>query len=506
MSINFINAMDNMSAQKMTENGQPALNTTMSKCLDLFAIIGSIRDRDEKDVYRHLTMAWDENPELTLKTIFYARDIEAGLGERKVFRTCLRWLASCHSEVVIKNFDSIAFFGRYDDFYALEGTPCEDAMFAYLKGVFQKDCQNFKSKQPISLLAKWLKSTNTSSAESRRLGEKTAKAFGLTIPSYRKILSALRKYSNVLEPVISANKWSEVNYNTVPGNAMLKYTSAFHRHDEIRFTEYISAVREDKKIVGPDGQEVDAKINTGHLFPYEIVGRYFRRSTSWVRHFTVKPDLEAMWQGLNNYIPQDANSNTIVVADTSGSMEGQPLNIALSLAVYFAERNTGAYHNKMMVFSNRAKWITLPENASLAEKLNVIPEEVANTNMEAVFDLILQTAVMNHLSQEDMPKNLIIITDMEFDQAANYNGTFDTFYNMMKKKFEVMDYQLPNIVFWNADARQDTFHATENVPYVQMVSGKASTVFADLLQGKVHTPYELMVEVLSKPRYDKISL
>ena len=142
MSINFVNAMDNISAQKVTENGQPALNTTMSKCLDLFAIIGSIRDRDEKDIYRHLTMAWDENPELTLKTIFYARDIKEGLGERQTFRTCLRWLASCHPEVVIKNFDNIAFFGRYDDFYALEGTPCEDAMFAYLKGVFQKDFQN----------------------------------------------------------------------------------------------------------------------------------------------------------------------------------------------------------------------------------------------------------------------------------------------------------------------------------------------------------------------------
>ena len=506
MSINFINAMDNISAQKVNENGQPALDTTMSKCLDLFAIIGSIRDRNEMDVYRHLTMAWDENPELTLKTIFYARDIKEGLGERKTFRTCLRWLASCHPEVVIKNFDNIAFFGRYDDFYALEGTPCEDVMFAYLKGVFQKDCQNFRSNQPISLLAKWLKSTNTSSDESKRLGLKTAKAFGLTVSAYRKMLSVLRKYSKVLEPVISDNRWSDVNYNEVPGNAMVKYTKAFDRHDQVRFQEYINAVQEGKTIA-INGKEVAAKMNVGHLFPYETVQKYLKSWHAWYSHqLQPIPEIEAMWKSLNNYIPQNANSNTIVVADTSGSMEGLPLNVALSLAVYFAERNTGAYHNKMMIFSRQAKWVTLPENASLAEKLNVIPFEVANTNMESVFDLILQTAVINHLSQEDMPKNLILITDMEFDACADYSGNFDTFYNMMKKKFEMMGYQLPNIVFWNVDARQDTFHTIASTPHVQMVSGKASTVFADLLQGKVHTPYDYMIEVLSKPRYISIRL
>lgn len=506
MSINFVNAMDNISAQKVTENGQPALDTTMSKCLDLFAIIGSIRDRNEMDVYRHLTMAWDENPELTLKTIFYARDIKEGLGERQTFRTCLRWLASCHPEVVIKNFDNIAFFGRYDDFYALEGTPCEDAMFAYLKGVFQKDCQNFRSHQPISLLAKWLKSTNTSSDESKRLGLKTAKAFGLTVPAYRKMLSVLRKHSKVLEPVISDNRWSDVNYNEVPGNAMAKYTKAFDRHDQVRFQEYINAVQEGKTIT-INGKEVAAKMNVGHLFPCEIVQKYVKSWHAWYSHqLQPMPEIEAMWKSLNNYIPQNANSNTIVVADTSGSMEGLPLNVALSLAVYFAERNTSAYHNKMMIFSRQAKWVTLPENASLAEKLNVIPFEVANTNMESVFDLILQTAVINHLSQEDMPKNLILITDMEFDACADYSGNFDTFYNMMKKKFEMMGYQLPNIVFWNVDARQDTFHTIASTPHVQMVSGKASTVFADLLQGKIHTPYDYMVEVLSKPRYISIRL
>lgn len=518
MENKFIEAMETEVAWKLTENGLDALNTAFDANLDLFATIGALRSRSDEEIANKFMKAYTEQPLTAMKILFYARDIEEGLGERRVFRIGLKWLALNRTKDVIANIDNIAKFGRYDDLYELVDTPAEKAMFNAIKAQIVKDVEGMAAGKQISLLAKWLKSVNTSSKESVRLGKLTAKGLDMSERMYRKTLSTMRSYIDVLEKKMSKNEWSIIDFNTVPGGAMKKYLTAFHKHEEERFAEYLDALKTGKKITvtKADGTvvEKDAKINTKHLYPYEIIEKYMPYG---LRHTnTVQPELEAMWNGLKDWIGGTA-SNIIVVADTSGSMNGRPMATSIGLGTYFAERNQGPFHNKYMTFASKPSWITLKDGMTLADKLNVVPSICDNTNLEAAFDLILKVGVDNKLTQDDMPKSLVIITDMEFDSCVvdnttapgsmwNCTATKMTFYDKMKAKYTAKGYDLPEIVFWNASARQDTMHATKNTPHVRMVSGQATSVFKSLIDGKTHTPYEFMLEVVFASRYDSVVL
>lgn len=520
----FVEAMEKEVAWKETENGQPALNTTFDACLDLFSTIGALRTRSNRDIENKVAKAYAENKLVAMKTIFYARDIEYGLGERRTFRIAFHYLANVYPEDVKLNIPNIATYGRFDDLYELVGTPLEKDAFEYLYSVFAEDCEKIKERKPISLLAKWLKSTNTSSPESRKLGKLTAKYFGFSDKIYRKILARLRKYLDITEVKMSSNNWETIDFNKVPGGAMKKYYKAFQNHQEERFKEYISALNSGSTIT-VDGKQVEAKINTKKLFPYEILEEYSKGIGVFDldNRFEYNPTLEAMWNNLKDWI-EDKSENTIVIADTSGSMYGRPMATSVGLGIYFAQHNKGAFHNKFMTFSSKPSWINLIEGAPLVNQLACIPSIVDNTNLQAAFDLILDTAIANKLSQADMPKTLVIITDMEFDRCVvdnNYERrafSWDlgrsseedqdrmTFYDTMKAKFESHGYKLPEIVFWNTQARHDTYHTTATVPHVRMVSGQATSVFKSLIDGKTHTPYDFMLEVLNAPRYDLIKV
>lgn len=514
----FVNAIEKEVAWKVTENGQPALNTTFDACLDLFSTIGALRTRSDSDITAKFAKAYGEDATVAMKMVFYARDIEQGLGERRVFRTILHYLAEAHPQDVVANLTNIVKYGRFDDLYCLAGTTVEKEAFDYIKIVFEKDLEAFKAEKPMTLAAKWLKSVNTSKEESNALGRLTAKYLGLSIPEYRKTLSKMRARIKVLEQEISAGKWDNIDFNTVPGGAMKKYTKAFYRHQEERYKEYLAALKNGGtiKVVKEDGTvvEKEAKINTKHLFPYEIIERYEDNRYDYMVS-QVKPELEAMWNGLEDYI-DGSQANAIVVADVSGSMYGRPMDTSVGLAIYFAERNKGPFRNKFMTFSTHPTWISLPENSTLADKINITARADwdGSTNLEAALDLILNTAVYNNLSQEDLPKALIIITDMEFNYCVsdnnttsgwgNYGGTKMTFYTAMRNKYASHGYTIPEIVFWNVNARNDTYHTTSNTPYVRMVSGQAASVFKTLIDGKTHSPYEFMLEILMGERYNDV--
>ena len=502
----FVQAMAKEVAWKETENGQTALNTTFDACLDLFSTIGALRKRTDGDIEAKIGAAYAEDKLVCMKIVFYARDIEEGLGERRVFRVALKYLAQRHRNDVIVNIPNIVKYGRFDDLYELVGTPVEKEAFKFMKLVFEEDYKNFREKKPLSLAAKWLKSVNTSSKESRRLGQLTAKYFGLTEREYRTKLSALRKALKIVENDMSHNEWGAIDFNKVPGGAMKKYYKAFGVHEPERFKEYVDALHTGKKIV-VNGKEVEAKINTKKLYPYEILEQY-SHGTFYLGSYKYNPAIEAMWNGLKDWL-EDASENTIVIADTSYSMSGRPMATSVGLGIYFAQHNKGAFHNKFMTFSRRPSWIQLSEGTALCDQIAKVPDICDNTNLEAAFDLILNTAIQNNLSQKDMPKNLVIITDMEFDtcvvdNACKYSHTRMTFYDAMKAKYELHGYKLPEITFWNVDARQDTFHTTKNQPHVRMVSGQATSVFKSLIDGKTHTPYEFMLETINVARYESV--
>lgn len=489
----FANAMRNESRKTYTENGATAYNSTSDACLDLFGTIGSLRNRSTTEVEALFAEAYKADKLLATKILFYARDIREGCGERKVFRDLIKYLANKHPEAIRPNLDLIGIYGRYDDLYELIGTPVEQDMWAAMKAQFEEDVQNYKKGNAISLLAKWIKTPDASSDKTRKLGIKTALKLGYPVYDFKRILRQLRKHLNIVESYMSAGQWDKITYSEVPSRAMMIYRNAFMKHDENRFNEFVN-----KAVTG------EAKINSSTLYPYDIVEKFLNRYSYYNRNDEVenKDVLEAQWRQLPNYV--EPGTNAIVVADVSGSMMGRPMATSIGLGIYFAERNTGAYNNLFMTFSSHSDIINL-KGETLEQKIRFM--ERANwggsTNLYAAFNNILNLAIENNVPQEEMVKSIIVISDMEIDYCGDRDWSF---YDAMKKKFAAAGYDIPNIVFWNVDSRNNVFHADANRKGVQLCSGQSTTTFKQLMDCIGMTPVEMMMKVINSDRYAAITV
>lgn len=490
-------AMRNESTKTYTENGARAKNTSGDACLDLFGSIGSLRSRDESDVQRLFAEAYKEDPLLSTKILFYARDIREGCGERKVFRDLITYLAKYHKEAIRPNLDLIGVYGRYDDLYLLIGTPLEDDMWTAMKKQFEEDVQNLHAGNAVSLLAKWIKTPDASSENTRKLGILTAQKLGYPVYNFKRILRSLRKYIGIVESLMSAGEWDKIKYSEVPSRAMMIYRDAFKRHDELRFAEFTN-----KAVTGEE------KINSSTLFPYDIVHK--------VRNGVNSDVLEAQWRQLPNYVEE--GTNAIVIADVSGSMTGwgyyqssvAPIDSSIGLAMYFAEHNTGAYHNLFMTFSDTSDIVTL-KGETLAQKVSFINrvDWGGSTNLKAAFDRVLDIAIKNQIPQEDMVKSIIVISDMEINSCTTSWGRRTdswSFYDDMAHKYMKHGYEIPNVVFWNCNARHDIFHADKDRKGVQLVSGQSATMFKQLMKCVGMNPMEAMLKVINSERYDAVTV
>ena len=347
-------------------------------------------------------------------------------------------------------------------------------------------------------MAKWLKSENCSSAESRRLAKIIREGLGMTSRNYRKMLSEMRKYIDVVERKMSAKQWDEINYETVPSRANLIYNNAFLRNDEDRRREYLGAL-----------EKGDVKINAGTLYPHDIVHKY--TNGSW-RVKSTNTALEGLWKALPDTVKGEGN--TIVVADGSSSMTCNvggntnvtALDVANALAIYFAERSSGEFKNKYITFSERPQLVDFSNAKTLREKIQIAlkHDEVANTNIQAVFNLILKTAVNNKMSQDEIPKNILIVSDMEFDGATGYrNKPDETLFATIAKEYAAYGYKLPRLVFWNVNSRTGTIPVKENDLGVALVSGFSVNIVNMVMSNKLD-PYECLLDVLNTERYQPI--
>ena len=229
--MDFANAMKEESKFTRTENGAVALNTTSDARLDLFGTIGALREADENRITTLFSEAFAQDKLFATKIAFYARDIRCGLGERKTFRTIIRYMAEHHPEALRPNLDLIGVFGRYDDIYELIGTPLEDDMWKTMKNQFEEDLKNLNEGKAISLLAKWIKTADASSRETRKLGILTAQKLGYPVYNFKRIVRSMRKQIGVVESLMSAGKWNEIKYSEVPSRAMMIYRKTFAKHD-----------------------------------------------------------------------------------------------------------------------------------------------------------------------------------------------------------------------------------------------------------------------------------
>lgn len=474
-----------------TENGAVTNESTGNFCLDLFATIGAIRRESDSEIESRFVKAYAENKDIATKILFFARDVRGGLGERRVFRVILKFLAETQEETVKKNIKYVAEYGRYDDLLVLMGTPCEKEMLTFIKEQFDVDVKAMEEKEEVSLLAKWLPSVNTSNKQAVLTAKKIAKAFGMNDAAYRKKLSALRAYLKIIENNLRETDYS-FDYAKQPSKAMLKYRKAFIRNDGERYKEFLRQV-----------EKGEAKLNASTLAPYELVEPFMQGYS--IRKLTKEEQssLNATWNSLPDY---GTDENAVAVIDTSGSMycSGKPVaaSVALSLGIYFAERNNGYFKNHFIEFSARPRLIEI-KGKTFADKLCYLASfnEVANTNIEAVFDLILKAAVKNKLPQSEMPAKLYLISDMEFDEAVD-NAELSNFENA-KKKFEEKGYKLPDIVFWNVASRNRQQPVTKNDKGVVLVSGCTLRLFSMVASGEMN-PLEFMMEVIKSERYEKI--
>ena len=484
----MLNYLKQEANDTVTENGAVTPITTGSECLDLFATVGALRHVNDREIENRFVRAFYENRDIAMKLLFFARDIRGGLGERRVFRVVLNWLAKNEPETVRKNLEYVAEYGRYDDLLALMDTPCEREMLTVLKAQFDSDRDSMLAGVEVSLLGKWLPSVNASNADTVRYAKKIAKFFGMNDASYRKALVALRAYIRIIENNLRERDYT-FDYSKQPSKAMYKYRKAFLRNDGKRYGEFMNRVIE--------GTE---KLNASTLMPYEIISPIIRGNVGEKE----RKAINATWVSQEDF---GSDENALAVIDGSGSMfsysDPIPAAVAMSLGIYFAERNTGAFKNHFITFSEKPRLIEI-KGKDIVDKVRYCSRysEVANTNIQKVFELILKAAVKNGVPESEMPSKLYIISDMEFDRCTDDSSLSN--FEYAKKIFAEAGYKLPEVVFWNVASRHTHQPVTMNEQGVALVSGCTPRLFS-MVAGGIVDPYAFMMQVIESERYAKIA-
>lgn len=480
----------------LTENGALAHRSTLSHCLNFFAVCGALRRESDGIQYRLFTRAYAENSDMAMKILFYARDIRQGLGERELFREILSWLARRRPDSVRKNIPLVAEYGRWDDLLDLFGTACEKDAVACIRTQLDRDRVALEKGESVSLLAKWLPSLHTSSAQRREQARRLCRALRMTEKEYRKMTAALRSAADIVEKRLCAKDYS-FEYGKVPSGAMMKYQKAFLRNDREWYQAYI-----DRVLAGKETLHADV------VYPYEIIRKCIRLGFG---RNEVPPEevagqiraLDAGWKSLPDYCD---GRNALAVIDGSGSMYGGkgilPAEVAMSLGIYFAERNTGFFRNHFITFSMTPKLVELQgDNIADRTAFCMSYNEVANTNLCGVFSLLLETAVNHRLPQEELPETLYIISDMEFDEGVSCDRVL---FEEIRDRYAANGYRLPALVYWNVDCRHEQFPVRKDDIGTVLVSGASPVVFNMVIRGDT-TPEEYMLSVIGSERYRPVS-
>ncbi len=488
----------------VTENGAIGYKTTNSEILDFNYKIASYRSRSKDEIIKDFEKVFYEDKILAMQFLFFIRDREEGLGERRLFRIIIKHIAEIEPKMVKKLIGIIAEYGRFDDLLELLDTRLKKDVLEEIRKQLNVDDDQLNLNESVSLLGKWLPSLNSSSKVRRKQALMICDYLEMDKKRYRKFLSALREKIDVVEKKMSSNEWSKIKYENVPSRANLIYNNAFLKHDEQRRSDFLNEVKSGEK-----------KIHAGMLYPHDIVHKY--TNGAW-RAPAIEYDetIEQLWKAL----PNKEIENTLVVADGSGSMTSRigstgitALDVANALAIYFADHNKGEFKNNYITFSETPQLVSFKGAETLRDKIKIalLHDECANTNIEKVFELILFSAKKNKVPQEEMPKNILIISDMEFDSCVEFGRDkhgwaitpTEKDFATIGKRFEEEGYKLPRIIFWNVASRTTTIPLKQNELGVALVSG-FSTNIADMVMSCELDPLKVLLEKINTPRYLKV--
>lgn len=468
---NLFRAMETRDA--FTENGMITHSSSGKNVLDLFYKMGGWRGQDVSVIEPVLIKAFCSDALLTTKAIFYNRDIRGGQGERNTFRHMFKWLCLNYPDVAILNLPNVPFYGRWDDILVALDTPIKiSALKVIAEALTSGD----------ALCAKWMPRDNK---KNRKYAFQIMEFMGLKPKEYRKLLVRL---TNVVETAMCRRKWTLIDYSKIPSNAISKYRKAFYRNDITRFKTWVERVASGDKTV---------KINAGAIFPHDIARKFI---TNTRMSLTEEQMVNEQWKALPNYIKE--GDSFIPVCDVSGSMNGLPLEVCVSLGIYLSERNKSIFKDGFITFSGNPTLQIL--SGSLKERVRQLKTAhwQMNTNLEKVFSLILDSAKRAGLSNADMPKNVLILSDMQFDECVTTHGA--SAMDMIRRKYSIAGYTVPNVIFWN-------LRTSEGVPAkfdengTALVSGFSPSAMENLLGGNMN-PESAMLKKLNSPRYERVTV
>ena len=459
----------------LTENGMVANTSTSNACLDLFGAVGAMRGWADVDILRAFSKAMSEDPATAIRILFWVRDVRGGQGERRVFRLCFNFLNEHYREYVDNNLEAVPFYGRWDDMFHLEN---DKVLSTISEGLEKGD----------GLLAKWL-------PRKKDFANKVRNYLRLTPKEYRKKIVGLSK---TVEQQMCDHDWEGIQYEHVPSQAMYKYNSAFYRHDEYRFRTYIESV-----LTG------SGKINAGTMYPYQLYGAIrnecgiFGRKTSEVKQKTIM----AQWDALPNYL-EGNDERVLPVCDVSGSMNSQPygnvtpMSISVSLGLYISERNVGPFKDAFITFSMNPVLQVLKGNL-FSRCLQLLKAQWdMNTNLEAVFTMLLDVAKRDNIPESEMPTKLLVISDMQFDSCIKNAGASTM--SMIDDMYAEAGYKRPGIVFWNVKAKPNNYPVFKDSTNTALISGCSPSILTSILTGKVMDPVRVMMDTVYAERYDKV--
>jgi len=543
-----------------TENGALSLDTTKDPRVDLF--YKTIRNLDETKLRTYLASSWNINSLDTLRLIFFIRDIRGkGKGEKKLFQQSFRWLMDTHPEAVRVCAKHIPFYGCYKDWLEIFlKTKYEKSMLKSFAKQLKKDLELVQStfepseikpdvtdqskkekeqgteqtkpepkkkrrgwlsyiwsskpkidpkseklqnelqtaerpskKESITLAWKWAPTENSHYDKGQYKGTVTKLCcfLGMSKKEYRKCCTLMRSHLGIVEAFMCGKKWDQIDFSKVPSRAMNIYKKAYLKHNPERFNAYLESVKKG-----------EAKMNTGTLQPHEIVGQYLYTSIG------ERSDVEAQWTSfLNNLRTKGVSfDHSIAVVDTSGSMgmgDGIPANVACSLGLVLSEFCEGPFKNKWIEFSRQSKFHKFPEG-SLYDKIRSITSIVENTNLQSVFDLILNTYTLFDIPEDRQLKRIFIFTDGQWDAMVDNRSS--THFQVIDKRFSDAGYKRPQIIFWNLRANTVDFPTECNVPDVALVSGFSSDLLQLFLDGGNLNPLSLVLRAINDVRYDRVRL
>ena len=466
-----------LNQETRTTNGMKARVSSANANVDLFYSIGASRG---KNIIPAFTAAYVENSDLALRIVQWARDVRGGSGERELFRQVLTHLENTNPEDAARLLVKVPEIGRYDDLLVFKSKPLKAKAYTLLGDALR--AQN-------GLAAKWVPRKGEVAREIREF-------FGMSPKAYRKTLVGL---TNVVETQMCAKDWDKINYNHVPSLAHSRYKKAFGRHGTT-YAEYVTKLA---------SGEAGVKINAGAVYPYDVLkGAMDRYSVSQLSK-TQKDVIDAQWAALPNYL---GDASVLPMVDSSGSMTCPAggynskskltcLEVALSLGLYFADKNTGKFKDTFLTFSRQPKLVNL--KGSVTDKVSQMNTgEVANTNLNAAFDLVLKTAIDGGVPQAEMPGTIVIFSDMQFDQGCD--GYDDSAVKMIARKYEAAGYTVPRVVFWNLNAAYGNTPVKYDKRGAALVSGFSPALAQSIMSNDLEdfTPEAVMLKTVMNTRYD----